>query len=442
MRNFLRISTEGQSLGRVYSAEEEEQLVVETPVEEVEIQTELQDADRALEVSDALEDLALVAGSIDEASTTDVQMLETAVSVAAGPDVEVSEIVPALESYVGRKLSVEGLVETAKAIWENIKKWLLKIWARVKDFFYKIFGQIPKMRRDIEAMKKRVEAAAGMKKEDGTVSVSTGIKYLSVDGKAVKSINDFNSGLVNWTEVAAAAQDITGAAESYFTEAADVVAAFDVSKADDSKPAVGKLMAKLKSSTDKIGFGASKPSTVDDNYDSKDFTVGYSKSLLGNIVYQNVAPKASEHSLLGSLEQVRRTRINPVSTLGKNKDLDTEVEFTTAGLGELSKALEQAEKIVDAIEKAKRGSAVEKAEKARDKLKAASDKADGQYQKAAKDESVSKESLATFKAMLSLNQSASNFFIAPTTSISQNALSVVRTTLALVAKNLTAYKKA
>lgn len=441
MRKFITPSFEGAYLGLgVLSIEEEEMLIAETPAEEVEIQAEIAEADHALEVSDALEDLAMVADSIDEASTTDIQLLETAVSVAAGPDVEVEEIVPAMESYVGRKISTEGLMETARAIWENIKKWVVKIWKKVKDFFYKIFGQIPSMRRKVEAMKKRVEDYSGYKKEENTVTISTGVKFMSINGTAVKNISAFNDGLKVWGAAAESLASTNSEVERFANAAADLVGDFDIDNVQ--KTNLGKLYAETKEITGNKAFDAGKPTTVESHYDSKDFDVKYTPSLLGNVVYQAVVAKPADGSLLGGLEKLRRTRLSPVSTVGKNKDADTEVEFTTAGLGELTKALELCEKILDGVEKVKRGSGVEKAEKARDKLKQACDKADARYQKAAKDDKTNKESLAVFKSLLSLNMTATNLFVAPSTSVSSNAISVVRATLSLVGKNLTAYKKA
>lgn len=441
-RKFLTTASfEAAIYGRYgnLSLEEEEQLIAELPAEEVEIQADVNEANRMLEVSDALEDLALIADSIPEASTTDVQLVETAVAVAAGPEVEVNEIVPALESYIGRRISTEGLVETARNIWENIKAWILKAWKQVKDFMYKIFGLIPSQRRKVEAMKKRVEDYAGYKKEENSVTISSGVKYLSVNGTAVKNISAFNAALANWNAVTTGLNDISTAMEAFANAATDAIGEFDVDNVQVVKTApFFNVMKNLQNSTK-----ASRPSSVEENYDSKDFDVGYTESLLGNVVYQVVSPKDDGRtSVLGNLEKVRRTRVNPVSTVGKNKDADTEVEFTTAGLGDLTKALELCETILDNVEKSKRGTGVEKAEKARDKLKQACDKADARYQKAAKDDKTSKESLAVFKSLLSLNLTTTNLFVSPATSISSNALSAVRATLALVAKNLTAYKKA
>lgn len=443
MRKFITPSCESQSFANlgVLSIEEEEMIAAELPAEEVTIQQEIQEANNALEISDALEDLALIADSIPEASNTDVQLLETAVSVAAGPEIEVEEIVPALESYVGRRISTEGLVEMARSIWENIKAWLNKMWKKVKDFFYKIFGQIPGLRRKVEAMKKRVEDTGGYKKEESSVSISSGVKFMSINGSAVKNISGFNDGLAKWQAIAEGISNISSEAEKFSTKAAEMIAEFDVKN-------VGQVnLATFVQSinTTKLG-NSSKPSTVEDNYNSSEFTVTYSESLLGNVVYQYVEPVPKSTNLLGTLEKIRRTRINPCSTVGKNKDADTSVDFTTAGLGDLTKSLELCEKILDGIEKARRGSGVEKAEKARDKLKQACEKAEGSYKKASSDKDLDnadgKHSLAVFKSLLSLNLTASNLFIAPTASISSNSLSVVRATLALTAKNLTAYKKA
>lgn len=439
MRKFLDYSAESAFAGRVYSPEEEDVLAGETAAEEVEIAGEIAEADRALDTSDALEDLALVADTIEDASTTDVQLVETAVQVAAGPDIEVEEIVPALESYVGRRLSLEGLRETARTIWKNVQEWLKKIWGQIKDFFYKIFGQIPGLRRKVADMRKRVEEAASKKKEETKVTITSGMKHLSVNFAPVKNISELNAGLSNYK---ALSEDIA----TYIKESADVfgnatklVESYDP-ESSDAMATLHTNLAKF-APAGKVGKLSMSAGGVE-GYDG--FKVSASPELLGNVrLIQKDAiidQTPNGNIQLATLERLRRSGMEMIGTTSKSKSLAKEVEFTVASTSELDKVLSTMEEILDNVEKAQRGTALQAAEKARDGLKSACDKMTSAYEKAQKNSETSQATLAIFKSLINLNSWGVRTLSSPATSACQNSLSVVRAGLALVAKNLTAYK--
>lgn len=88
-------------------------------------------------------------------------------------------------------LSMEGIKETAKKIWEAIKRAVSNAIKAVADFFAKIFGGAKKLKEKLEKVQKDIEEA---KKEnhqltDGKLETTTGVSNLFYDGKSdIKSI--------------------------------------------------------------------------------------------------------------------------------------------------------------------------------------------------------------------------------------------------------------
>jgi hypothetical protein len=124
-----------------------------------EINHDLAESERVIQVSDALEDLAFVASTIEKATPAEAALMETAGNMAvAGTDVEPDAIIPAMEGYVGRTIATEGIKETAKNIWEAIVLFVDKIWEKIRAF-WRIHGSLPMWRKKIDALRKRASEA-------------------------------------------------------------------------------------------------------------------------------------------------------------------------------------------------------------------------------------------------------------------------------------------
>ena len=91
----------------------------------------------------------------------------------------------AAESNGVRRIAAESLREKVSTIWENIKKVLKEIWAKVEKFFYNIFGNIPRLRKEVEAMRKRAEQI----EEDGKVQKSENTKLEFANGVESLKVN-------------------------------------------------------------------------------------------------------------------------------------------------------------------------------------------------------------------------------------------------------------
>jgi hypothetical protein len=139
--------------------------------EMVEIGANLREAERAIQTSDALDDLAHVAKSIETATPAQAALIETVGDMAvAGTDVEPDAIVPSLEQYVGRSvaLEAEGIKDRAKKIWEAIVAFVARIWERIRAFWRGL--QLGYYAKKLETLAKELESYP--ENPEGKVNVS------------------------------------------------------------------------------------------------------------------------------------------------------------------------------------------------------------------------------------------------------------------------------
>jgi hypothetical protein len=170
------------------SMEEEALLIQESAGDLAEAEAEIEDAQELVDTSDALEDLAMVADGIDEASENEVALVEAGVQLAtAGSDLEVEDVAPGLESYVGRRISTEGIKETARAIYDAIVRAVKKFWEKIKAFFRKTVGTLANLKRSAEALRKRADQTQGKTVKEKQTDLGSEANALSVCFKAPKT---------------------------------------------------------------------------------------------------------------------------------------------------------------------------------------------------------------------------------------------------------------
>lgn len=90
--------------------------------------------------------------------------IESAVRKLGGKS---SEVLPAVESFTSSnarmrtEAALEGVKETAKAFWAWIKEQVNKAWAWVKNWYLKTLDTATRLKKKIEAVKKRAEDTEG-----------------------------------------------------------------------------------------------------------------------------------------------------------------------------------------------------------------------------------------------------------------------------------------
>lgn len=310
--------------------------------EVVAVDTELQEVRRMEDTALALEDMTIVEDHIAEASPTDLLLIETATRLAAaGSDVEVEEVIPGLESYAGKKPSMEGIRQLASTIWNAIVNFCRKIWSRVVHFFNLMITSLFGVKRAITKQKEKIAAlkAAGAKIKDDQKKITLGREgvYIARGEKGPKDMLDVLSGAKAFGE---AVEWLTGGYTKgvigAYSSVGTALAAFN---ADDMQKSLGKVVVAV--ATSSIGeyprsYGSEK--VTHPSYSDK--TYKQSKPLPGNYVF--IAAKNSGMVSSSNLEKQPSVVADEVShcTVVLKKlhvEVDTAGEFVTADLNSLEK---------------------------------------------------------------------------------------------------------
>ena len=415
---------------------------------------------RMEQISDSLEDLAVIADGIEEASPEEVALIRTVSDMAvAGTDVQSEEIVPEtvvplqLEvsgaagnvvtegRFIGRRISTEGIRETAKSIWEAIKKFLKDIWAKIETFFYKIFGTIPMLRRKVEALKKRADDLGSSGKTPGKekITISSGVAALSKDYTPVATAAGL-SGCID--DLAAAAKGIYGGYAdrlvSLGDDMADIIGDFEPAAKQTSIDKMTALL--LKNTLAKSPLFSGSIGSRFPGYGGK-----VSGQLLGNIV---IAYKVKEIGATDTADN-SANRITNLITIanfeikvenarektGTVKDDFTMTPFHASDIEDMcSKML----KLLDQLEDFKRGSALKKILTAKEKMKKAADKAESSMGKM-KDDATDKAAVPTYRALINTNTSFAKWASSPMMQFYRHCITEINAIVAVSSRSLSTY---
>ncbi|MGF6603692.1 hypothetical protein P3T23_008446 [Paraburkholderia sp. GAS448] len=203
MRKFMVALESYQDPHMAISLEEEVLLVDENARDEAQIQTDLADVNRGLDTADGLEDLAVVAGNIQDASVQETQLIDTCAQMAtAGTDIQPEEFMQPAERAEDGTVATEGFRETAKGIIETILKYVAKIWESFIGWLKRTFTLIGSTRARLDSLRKHLaslEKAKSPLKEGATVSVFDNAGYQPVkDGRAYVQLNRDWSRMLEW----------------------------------------------------------------------------------------------------------------------------------------------------------------------------------------------------------------------------------------------------
>jgi len=428
----LRIAQENISL------EEEQVMLDEANADAVAADQELAEAERIIEVSDALEDLAVIADGIEEATPAETQLVEIAGDMAvAGTDVAPEEIVPAMESFKGGKIATEGIRETAKNIWESIQRYLKQVWEKIENFFYKILGTIPRLRKSLASLESQVEESVG-KRAEGNVKLSAGVSNISSNHTPAKNEGDLAKGLGDLTT---AARFVFGDYVDSITKQGEVIAKvigeFEPAKAPE---VVGKMRADLKAAAGKAKVpGASSG----DSNRFPGFQTFVGTPLFGNksIAAKLFTDNKDDTSDMGALDRFRNARVELIDTADKapaNSARETEITpVTTAGAKKLIKEIEG---LLDVLEEYKRGSKSKAVVKTQKSIEAASDKANKAMGSAKQDDEGTKAAVAQFRSLLNFNAAYARWAQTPAVPMMSHCITTIKTVMVVIQKSMALHK--
>lgn len=425
------------------SQEEAEVMETEAKTLETEMSNDVQDAERALDTADSMEDLAIIADSVDEATPTETALMQVAGDMAvAGTDVDSEDVVPATECFKGRRVAAEGFRETARNIWAAIKKFVKDIWAKLEKWFYNIFGAIPLLRKSIEKTRKRMEETLNDGKSiqsDGKkFELNNGLDSLRVGQDVKTKATDINTAANKFKEVIEGLLD-GGMLAKTGEKVADAIEEYEGDTRNNAEASAQKVADTMV--TNKFNFNFVTNNT---NHEfGSEYTVKTSTGVLGGreFVYRYKDTKPSNNvTTLDGLNKARSLRFSfqQLSTKVKTKD---SIQFETMKTSEIEESMDIAESILDTLENFHRRKGKKDLEKARDRIEKACNQVESQSGNV--DDSVNtsdqREILALTRAVYKFSPAYASLASTVLTQSYNIGLQIVRTLLMLSSRSLSQY---
>lgn len=439
MRTLLALESIGAAPTMVtLSLEEEAVVIAEAVADEAAITAELAEVARATDITESLEDLAVIADNIETATPIEGALFDTAANMAvAGTDVEPTVLVPASESYKGGKLAIESIKQRASDIWKSIKEAIKRIWARIESFFYKYFGTLPGMKRNIAAARKKVEATNGMTMDKKKFTLSSGLRTLTVDGSVLKDESGVISTLKTLKEVGEEFFKNNDTTSKLGEAIHDALSNFDVANPNKAGEVLSVVLDKINGNKASVFKGAGG---FAGRYSGFDVTA--TAPFFNNTsVVKKTFKSDSNTPLTVKLNGCARAAWINVQTTSKVPNVPDSVEFSTLSISGMEEILDLCDNMVSTLEYYQRGKHLKDALSFKDKLNAASEKATAAIARLeASEETGDRAAIANYRALVNMNTFYCNALANPATGLATNTQTVVNTMLSLVSKSLAQYR--
>ena len=421
------------------SMEEEALLIQESAGDLAEAEAEIEDAQELADTSDALEDLAMVADGIDEASENEVALVEAGVQLAtAGSDLEVEDVAPGLESYVGRRISTEGIKETARAIYEAIIRAVKKFWEKIKAFFRKTVGTLANLRRSAEKLRARAGECHGKTSKEKQIEVGGEINALSIDYKAPKTgkaIVDILDG--SQKSLSSILGGLNKENADIGEKLADALNDFEADTSAEALASLGKVCGAFgKHGSFNLPAGSFQTS-VDTRYPaSTGMKYQVVKDVPGNRIIVMSNPDRTGKDPMATAAKLRAIKSHMASCTDKDKDPVTEATLSVVTPAEAEKMADVIIDIVTTVSAYETGKSRKDADKAKERVEKACAKAKERMEKVKADDTAT---VSAYRAALNLVPTyihMSGQLAAQATSVS---LAAARAAIVVANKSLSQY---
>lgn len=421
MRKILAsVALENQNIVKPFktlSLEEEQLVMAEANEINNEVENGLSEADRLTDVVDTLEDLAVVTDKIEEATPVELNLIDAVASMAvAGSEVDSEKVIPAMESFKGKKIATESFVQRAKDIWATVQRFLAKIRDNIILFFKKMFSTIPNLQQKVSDLQKKLETRADDNTENN-IEILAGISYLSVDGSVSKDQAELLKNL----------KDLQKLSEEVFVEYPRVTTAFSnavVAGMHDFDPADPEVAA-----TKAVKALSTAVSAISANATKKQHFLGNSAVAVNVELVKTSNPHAQLASYLNFKAKVEKsTKATETSS----------VKYTAFSKKECKDLLDTAEKILSAMDKFDDifKHDIEKASKAvEDATKAMATKQTA-FESTEKDSAKLEKAHVMYRTFADFNKTITHQMNSPYSALISNNVSVINTILMAVNKSM------
>lgn len=240
------------------------------------IDKDAENAKRLVDMQCALEELEEIASNIQEATATDVALVNNSLKAAmAGTDISPAEIQPGLESFVGKRISTEGIGSFIKSIWDAIVGLIKRIWLWISNFFSGLLGRSARTEKKAASIADEASKKINSNPKASSVELGSEWKHLVWNGQVSDKLADFEAGI---SSSEALLKDITKYIAAVNAAGIHLVQTLD--KFDETKPteSLQAVIEGLKPVTEETA-GLSLKLSSDSRYTGGTFT-GY--PLLGN----------------------------------------------------------------------------------------------------------------------------------------------------------------
>ena len=288
--------------------------------------------------------------------------------------------VPSFESF-GRssrqqsntELSLEGVGDTLKAIWEWIKTQIKKLVAKIKNWYLKVLDAAPRLKKRAEAIKKKADGTSGST-DESTVEISVH-RQLHINKKA-ESPENSKKALTTAAEIIKQALSKTDTLTKAVDEAIDALVTDDANK--------------IKAALDEAIVGAGKTTGMTvvisagkflgaDRFDADAVGKGTPELLGGKAYVYFVRGSAKPSTPAEAKKMIQGAKAGFENVSKKALDLDSSADYKVLSTGDVADFCDTVIDICDYIIDYKkqwedRQKAGDKLTKACDKLKTRVDK--------------------------------------------------------------------
>jgi len=410
-----------------------------------EVTSDLADIDQGLDQASALEDLGEISSEIVETTPTEAALIDTAANMAvAGTDVEASEVVPAMESFVGRRVATESIMETARNLRRSIAEFLRKIFEKIRVFYQKYFSQHARLANNLKALLKKIESHTSSGKDKNNFEITSTSRMMFVGGSAIKDGNKLVRTLEDLKAV------FTPVFTTYPTIAKEVGEAIEKHlgevEQDNFEAKLTSLNSAVAAAVNRFkGTNFTKASTsLAARYSG--FEVTASPSLFEDkiLVYKDFKDtSANGVSATGLAYARRRSTFQLVDELDKDPALPDSITFTTMDSKQMFESVKACSDMIEELQRYKMGKVQGELDRLKDKVLKAAERTDKILAAAEKDDDV--KNISTMRQYFnSFNEyptMVANMAASPNMEIARMATKAAYLTMSLVNRSLSNYKK-
>lgn len=402
------------------------------------------EVDRMSDICAGLESLAFVAEQIQEAGKAELGLIDVAGDLAfAGTSISSESLTPSLESEFGGTVSTEGIKTMAQNVWKAIKDFVKKIAKKVNDFFHKIFGTLPRLRKALLKLKERADDMSSKSIEENSTELGEEVNRVAMDYRAPQNAKELKENLeASKDAINFVFDDYTHIVHTRGEKIKDGLKSFDVTK-DSTEAGLQSALAKVYAFEDgskgplALAKKALKINAVRGDARFESSTDVSMQNLPGNMaIFVESAHQAGK----GALETARYKRSRMIRVMGsrqKAQDALEDAKFNTMTASEVKAIADVCIDIIDGVEAWERGNLIGKVKKVKADVVKEGDKLDGKLDKA---DDLSSDLRAYPKSALEFVRSYETWSSEPHTSLTSNGIAAVRASLVICNKCLSNYK--